>query len=176
MSGDARIARARAKTGRETGQADEGVRRCVQLMSDGEWETGVTASLVAAEFGVSARTAESWAATASKVIRHSLGDPDDLRARIAVMLERHERVAMSRVGVSMAGNEYPNPDVKAATNALKTMAEVLGLTVQKHAHVHVVSQYDALPPADKARWLREQAAEMLAEADRLECVDVVPES
>ncbi len=160
----------RAKTGRETGQAEAGVRRCAQLMTDGMWETGRTTELVAAEFGVSPRTAETWASTASKALRLAIGDGEELRARLAMMLERHERIAMSRVAVKMSGEEYPNPDVKAATNAVKTLAEMMGLVTQKHEHAHVVAHFEAMPPTDKAKWLREKAAEMIAEADRIENV------
>jgi hypothetical protein len=150
----------RARTGRETGQADAGVKRCAQLMTDGAWETGASAALVAAEFGVSVRTVETWASMASRAIRMAIGDGEELR----------ERVAMSRTAVSMGGVEYANPDVKAATNAVKTMAELMGLMVQKHEHAHVVASYEAMPSADKAKWLRSKAAELLEEADRLDGV------
>jgi phosphoribosyl-dephospho-CoA transferase len=139
-------------------------------MTDGAWETGASAALVAAEFGVSVRTVETWASMASRAIRMAIGDGEELRARLAMMLERHERVAMSRTAVSMGGVEYANPDVKAATNAVKTMAELMGLMVQKHEHAHVVASYEAMPSADKAKWLRSKAAELLEEADRLDGV------
>ena len=156
------------KSERDTGKADEGVRRCAQLMVDGKWETGASTALVAAEYGVSVRTAETWATTASRALRLAMGDGEELRARLAVMLERHERVAMSRVGVKMSGDEYPNPDVKAATSAVKAMAELMGLITQKHEHAVVVAQYEGLPPKDKARWLREKAAALIEEAERLD--------
>jgi hypothetical protein len=166
VSGDTRITRARA--GRDTGKADEGVRRCAQLMTDGQWETGASTALVAAEFGVSVRTAETWATTASRALRLAMGDGEELKARLAMMLERHERVAMSRVGVTMGGDQYANPDVRAATNAVKTLAELMGLITQKHEHAVVVAQYESLPREAKAKWLRDKAAALLEEADRLE--------
>lgn len=166
---DTRITRARA--GRETGQAEVGVRRCAQLMADGAWETGRSSELVAAEYGVSPRTAETWASTASRLLRLAMGEGDDLRARLALMLERHERVAMSRVGVTMGGEEYSNPDVKAATTAVKTLAELMGLVTQRHEHAVVVTQYEALPRTGKVAWLRERSEALAAEADRLEADD-----
>lgn len=152
------------------GQADEGVRRCAQMMADGTWETGVSHDALAKEFGVSPRTVETWASTASRVIKIAMGDGEDLRARLALMLERHERVAMQRIGVSMKGESYPNPDVKAATAAVKTLAELMGLVTQKHEHAHVVASYEQLPREAKAKFLRDKAAQLIAEADRLEGV------
>ncbi|HET9045107.1 MAG TPA: hypothetical protein VFN70_18255 [Burkholderiales bacterium] len=152
------------------GQAEEGTRRCAQMMADGTWTTGTSHDELAKEFGVSPRTVETWAAMASRAIKIAFGDGEELRARLALQLERHERVAMQRIGVTMKGEEYPNPDVKAATAAVKTIAELMGLVTQKHEHAHVVASYEQLPREGKAKYLREKAAQLLAEADRLEGV------
>lgn len=159
---DTRITRARGK------QADEGVRRCREIMTSGAWLTGASHALVAEEFGASVRTVETWAAMASREIKVALGDGEEIRSRLAVTLERYAAVAMSREGRTMGGDAYPNPDVKAATGALKTLAEVLGLVTQKHEHAVVVAQYEQMPRANKAQWLREKAAALVAEADRLD--------
>lgn len=162
MADEARLTRAR-------GQAEEGVRHIAKLMADGTWRSGEyedTAKL----FGVSERTVEAWAAQASRALRVAIGDGEELRGRLAAMLERHERVAMARIGVTMKGDEYPNPDVKAATAAVKTLAELMGLVTQKHEHTHTVQNYEALPRPEKSKRLRELAAKLIAEADRLDGV------
>lgn len=152
--------------------ADAGVARCAELMTTGQWATGKSHALVAEEFNVSVRTVETWASTASRAIRVALGDGEEIRGRLAVLLESYAHTAMSREGRTMAGDPYPNPDVKAATGAVKTLAELLGLITQKHEHAVVVAQYEQLPRAGKAHWLRDKAAALLAEADRLEGVGV----
>jgi hypothetical protein len=153
---------------RATDRADEGVARCAELMTGGEWITGESHKLVAEEFDVSVRTVETWASTASRAIRVAMGDGEEIRARLALLLESYAKKAMDRVGVTMGGDTYPNPDVKAATGAVKTLAELLGLMVQKHEHAVVVAQYEQLPRAGKAQWLRDKAAALLTEAERLE--------
>jgi len=160
----------RAKTGRETGQADDGVRRCAQLMSDGGWQTGKSHEQVAQEYGVSVRTVETWAATASRAIRIAVGDGEELRGRLAVMLERIQNMALVKQSTTMKGDLYDDPDLKAAVAAVKTQAELMGLMVQRHEHAHVVASYEAMPAADKSAWLRAKAAELLEEADRLDGV------
>lgn len=161
-----RITRARE------GNADAGVARCAELMTTGAWLTGKSHTLVAEEYGVSVRTVETWASTASRAIRVAMGDGEEIRGRLAVLLETYAKSAMDRQGYTMAGEAYPNPDVKAATGAVKTLAELLGLITQKHEHAVVVAQYEQLPRAGKAQWLRDKASALLAEADRLEGVEV----
>lgn len=163
------------------GQAELGVRRCSQLMADGAWETGASHTLVAAEYGVSERTVEGWAIQASRIIRALVGDGEELRGRLAILLERHERVAMGKKTLSVRGKgdateivEVPDPDVKAATGAVKALAEVMGLVTKKHEHAHVVTNYESLPRSEKIRWLHERAAQLVSEANRLEGVIDVP--
>lgn len=156
------------------GQAEDGVRHIAKMMADGQWITGASHEAVATLFAVSERTVEGWAIQASRALRMSIGDGEELRGRLAAMLERHERVAMQRVGVTMKGDEYANPDVKAATGAVKTLAELMGLVTQKHEHTHTVQSFAALPPPEKAQRLRELASKLNAEADRLDSAVVVP--
>lgn len=165
---DSRITRAR--TGRETGQADDGVRRCAQIMTEGSWRTGKSHAQVADEFGVSVRTVETWASMASRAIRIAVGDGEELRGRLSMMLEKIQDMALTRQAATMGGDLYDSPDLKAAVVAVKTQAELMGLMVQKHVHAHVVASYEALPATDKAKWLRAKAAELIEEADRLEGV------
>lgn len=141
-------------------------------MTSGQWRTGVSHAELALKYGVAPSTVKNWSTEASRLIRLSMGEGEEVRARISAMLENFASVAMAREGRTMAGEAYPNPDVKAATAAVKTLAEVLGLITQKHEHAVVVANYEQLPRAGKAQWLRDKAAALLAEADRLESVEV----
>ena len=154
MSTDSRGPRAR--TGRETGQAEEGVQHIMRMMSAGQWETGASHDAVATTFGVSARTVEGWAIQASRCLRMLQGDGDEFRARMVALLEMHERAARN-------ANERKN-----AIMAIKVMAEV---NLPRRVEVkgsELVASFSALPPADRARKLRELAAKCEAEADRIE--------
>lgn len=151
---------------------EDRVLEVMRIMTAGQWRTGVSHVELAQKHGVSPSTVKNWAAEASRLIKLSMGDGEEVRARIASMLENFASVAMAREGYTMGGDAYPNPDVKAATAAVKTLAEVLGLITQKHEHAVVVANYEQMPRASKAQWLREKAAVMLAEADRLESVEV----
>lgn len=139
----------------------------MRMMTAGEWRPGPSHVFLAAKHGVAESTVRNWSSQASQLIRLCMGDGEEIRARIAAMLENAASVAMARKGYTMGGDEYDNPDVKAATGALKALAEVLGLITQKHEHAVVVAQYEQLPRAQKAQWLRDKAAALLAEADRL---------
>ena len=147
---------------------DSRVLEVMRIMTAGQWRTGVSHAELAEKYKCSPETVKHWSSQASQLIRLSMGDGEEVRARLAAMLESFASTAMAREGVTMAGDTYPNPDVKAATGAVKTLAELLGLMVQKHEHAVVVAQYEQLPRAGKAQWLREKATALLAEADRLE--------
>lgn len=117
---DPRVARAR-----------EGIERCIALMTAGSWEAGASHKAVGEEFGVSPRTVEVWAANASRIIRRAMGDEDQIRTEMAASLEAMKRLALDRQAATMAGELYPNPDVKAAVAAVSTRAKVLGLIDRK---------------------------------------------
>lgn len=156
MSDARRDPRARAAPGRDSGQADEGVRHIVRLMSAGQWETGASHDAVAATFGVSVRTVEGWAIQASRCLRLLQGDGDEFRARMIALLEMHERGARN-------ANERKN-----AILAIKVMADV---NLPKRVEVkgsELVANFSHLPPAEKSAKLRELASKCMAEADRID--------
>lgn len=126
------------------------------MMTAGEWRTGQSHALLAARYGVAPATVRHWSAQASQLIRLSMGDGEEVRARLAAMLEGYAATAME------------STDVRAATGAVRTLAELLGLITQRHEHAVVVAQYEQLPRQGKAQWLRDKAAALLAEAERLE--------
>lgn len=164
MSGSAPTPKreSRARPARETGQAHEGVSHIARLMADGAWETGASHAAVAATFGVSVRTVEGWAIQASRVIRALQGDGEELRARLGALLELHER------GARGEGKR------KEAILAIKVMAEMM---LPKRVEVkgsELVANFDGLPQEGRVRKLRELAAKLNAEADRLAVVIDVP--
>lgn len=173
MAKEPRITRAR-----EDGQAEAGVKRCADLMVEGLWRSGKSTIELAGEFGVSPRTVETWAQTASRAIRMAMGDGEAIRGRLAAMLERHEAVAMERQGYTMAGEAYPNPDVKAATGAVKALAEVLGVVETKHKVDVTVQTFAQLPPPAMLAKVREQIAELkrleTQLADQVEAIPALP--
>lgn len=101
--------------------ADVGVRRCVELMTGGHWISGASHQAVAEEFGVSPRTVEDWATSASRIIRVAVeGDLGDVRARMLATLD-------TIVSKAMTGKE----DLKAAVSAIEAQAKILGFAKQQ---------------------------------------------
>lgn len=139
-----------------------------RLMLDDKWITGVTNVEIAEREGVQPGTVDEWASDAARLIR--IGPDVDLyRARNLRRLDRAWETAMSRQGYTMAGEAYENPDVKAATGAVAEQNKMLGLHApQKHEVAMVVAQYEQMAPEARVSWLREKAAALLAEAERLE--------
>ncbi len=139
-------------------RAERGVARCVELMTSGLWQTGKSHALVAEELKASPRTAETWAATASKAIKLAMGDGEDIKTRLAIMLESIQQKALSKQSATMSGDLYDSPDLKAACIAIKTQAELLGLVTQSHKVDMNVRQYEELPaPALRARLVEQRA-------------------
>lgn len=120
--------------------ADQGVKRCIELMTEGRWVTGKSHQEIAAEFMVSPATVKDWATSASRIIRLATeGDREDIRARMLATLDTvvsmamtKQSVAFSRNGSEVTSELYPNPDLKAAVAAIAEQAKLLGLVVQKH--------------------------------------------
>lgn len=137
-------ARARGPGGSE-GHIEEGVRRCVELMTADEWVTGESHAKVAAEFGVSPHTVKTWASAAARIIRIAIGEGDEVRARLFVTLERLQRMAESKQAATADGEIYAAPDVKAAIQAVAERAKLWGLVEQRHKVDITVQAIDALP-------------------------------
>ena len=123
---------------------DAGVDRCVELMTRGEWHAGPSHKAVAAEFNVSPRTVEAWATNASRIIRRAMGDEEQIRTEMAASLAAVTKLALDRQAATMAGELYPNPDVKGAVAAIATRAKVLGLTDTKRAEASVPTTPEAM--------------------------------
>lgn len=140
---DERSNRPRAReTGAELAHKREmGVTAIVALMAKGDWETNGHIAF-ADEHGIAPATAANWAGEASrtlKALRRAAGLSDeDFRKLIVSRLERYAAMAEKRVGYTMAGDEYANPDLKSAIAATLGIAKVEGLEkgVQEQAEAY----------------------------------------
>lgn len=141
--------------------------RCVELMTQGEWRTGVSHQLVASEFGVSPRTIEGWATTASRLIRLSIGDGEEVRARLVVMLEDVHRRALQKQAATSEGDMYDSPDLRSAVAAIAEQAKLLGLVEQKHRVNVDVRGYEQMPPAKMLDVIDARIAELQAARARV---------
>lgn len=137
----------------------ERVERIAGLMRRLEWQRGETAPVLAKEWGLAVNTVEQLASEASRMVAREVTDPDGLKVEVASVL----RANLHRA--SQAG------EFKAVASLGDVVTRIVGARApERHEHAHVVAHFDALPPPEKARWLREKAAAMLAEADRIENV------
>lgn len=113
-----------------TVSSDAGVSACIELMTRGHWVSGRSHAEVAKKYGVSPRTVEDWATSASRVIRLAIeGDKESIRARMVATLEDVQRRALA--GKSKG-------ELKAAVMAIDSGARLLGLVDGK--------KRDAPPP------------------------------
>jgi hypothetical protein len=139
------------------GQADEGVRWCMQLMTSSSWRTGVSDYQTAEQFGVSIHTARGWASDAARHLRLLMADSEEMRARIAVMLE------------DLHARALEGGDLKAGVAALSKQAELLGL-VDRSPKVAVqvnVEQYAQLDDASMLDKVDAQIAKLTQVRARL---------
>lgn len=96
-------------------EIDRRIGEIADLMADGRWLGRRSTAKLAEEWGVSAHSIGEYAATASQLVRRSLGTSDELRTRILATLDRISLLALHK-------GEYV-----AATRALLGLAEVAGV-------------------------------------------------
>jgi hypothetical protein len=129
------------------------VQQVLAMMANGGWHTGSSHVELAKQWRVSVDAVEKVASVASKVLQHVvLSDPAALRAQMAASLEDIKRRALERKGYTLGGDEYENPDLKAATSAILGRAQLLRL-------IGPGALDDAMGPAwdrmsDDERWAR----------------------
>lgn len=128
-----------------------------QMMRDGIWERGETAPVLAQEWSVATNTVEQLSSEAWRRVCAESNDADQVRPTIAGTL------AVALVQSARARSH------KTTAQLADVYSRVVGArAAERVEHAVVVAQFEALPAAGKAAWLRERAARMLAEADRLE--------
>lgn len=140
--------------------ADEGVRKCVDLMVTGQWVPGASHVALAEEFGVSPVTVKDWATSASRVIRLAVEAPEHREAIRSRLVATLDTVLSKALGGS-------RPDLKCAVMALAEQGRLLGLVTQK---VDVTSKPSVagLTKDEHRAELAKLRAEIDAECARLE--------
>ena len=152
---DKAVTRARA-TPAETA---ERVEEIADMMRTGMWVRGMSAPTLAERWGLATATVEALSAEASRVVAREVKDPEALKTEVATVLRENLHRA-SRA------SEY-----KAVASLADVVTKIMGARApERHEHAHVVASYEAMPAVEKVKWLRTKAAELAAEADRLENV------
>lgn len=135
----------------------ERLEHIAEVMRAGKWARGVSAPPLAEQWGLALGTVENIAAEAWRRVCAEANDAPTMRPTIAGTLA---------VSMAQAAEER---EYRAVAALGDTLSRVIGARApERHEHAVVVAQYEAMPVGDKARWLREKAAELLAEAERLE--------
>lgn len=150
------VTRARATS---TLQLAARINALADFMRTGQWIRGKSSAVFAEQWGLTVGTVENDAAEAWRRVCHEANDAGKMRPTIAGTLA---------VSLAQAAEER---EYKAVAALGDTLSKVVGARApERHEHAVVVAQYEALPAGDKARWCRDRAAALLAEADRLEGV------
>jgi hypothetical protein len=126
-------------------------------MRAGLWKRGETALELAEVWGVTQATVEGYSAEAWRRVCAEADDASAARPTIAGTLA----IAFEQAAVAK--------EFRAVASLADTWSKVVGARApERHEHAHVVAQFEALPREGKVAWLRERAAKLITEADRLE--------
>lgn len=147
------VTRARASTAEVASR----VQTIANIMRAGAWRRGESSEPLAELWGVEKATVEGYSAEAWRLVCGEADDAVQARPTIAGTVS---------VALAQAAEERNYKGVAALADV---WSKVVGARApEKHQHQVVVAQFEALPPAGKVVWLRERAAALLEEADRLE--------
>ncbi len=138
-------------------EVDDRVLHIVDRMRSLGWIRGTTNRALAKEWGVTVAAVNDYASEAARRVRAEVTDPSEVTGTVATTLAGNLEAA------SLAG-EY-----RAVASLADVWTRIVGARApERHEHAVVVAQYEALPPKQRAQWLRDRAATMLAEAARLD--------
>lgn len=133
------------------------VETIVGMMRRGEWVPGRSGPQLANEWGLADDSLRHLAAEASRIVAREVTDPDRVKVDVSTVLLRdmHRASEAEEFGdVARLGD---------------VVTRIVGARApERHEVAVVVAQYEARGPREKATWLREKAAQLLAEADRLD--------
>lgn len=147
------ITRARARRD----DVDERVSHIEDLMRDLAWVRGKTNRALAEEWGCSVDAVNDYAAEAGRRLRSEVTDASEVTATVAATL---------RANLAQASEAR---EFKAVASLADVWTKIVGARApERHEHAVVVAQYERMPPKQRAEWLRDRAATMLAEAERLD--------
>ena len=134
---------------------DEVARRIdhiIGMMRTLEWDRGRSAIGLAAEWKYTINTVEQYSAEASRAIRREL-DPEALKETLGTAM------------LELVKHGKPIVQIKAADVA----AKLAGVYAAQRLEVNVERmQFEALPPVEQAKRLREKAAECIQAAEEIE--------
>lgn len=152
----AKASRARARTPRA--EVDERVELVESMMAGLIWERGKSNRELAARWGVSVGAVDEYAAEAGRRRRRALTNVDEVTETVTARMSR----------IVTSGED------KDAIKAGDVWTRIVGARApERHEHV-VAQEFSALPPTAKSARMRELAARLLAEADRLDGIVDVP--
>ena len=98
----------------------------IDLIQRSKWTPGRTTSRLAREWHVDETVVHDVWREAMRAISVSGGARTEYIAQKLAELDGCIKLALERVGVTLGGDEYPNPDVKAAILAIKLQLETVG--------------------------------------------------
>lgn len=135
---------------------DERVGIVEGLMRRAQWERGRTNRALAKQWGCSVDAVNDYAAEAGRRVRADVTDREEVQMTVCAALSTVVREGLR------------DGDRSAVVRAGDVWTRIIGArAAEKHEHT-VVDDFDAMTPSQKSAWLRDRAAEMLAEADRLD--------
>lgn len=146
-------------------EVDKHIHNIIVQMTSGQWTTKSHVAL-AKEAGVDPVTVRDWSRQASRIIRVAIGEGEEIRTRLIAHLEDIHQRALDKKGMTRSGDEYDNPDLKAAVSAIDSQARLLGLVTEKHEVNITVAQFATLTLEHKIQVLDERIAQ-LQEAKQL---------
>ena len=105
----------------------------------------------------------------ANAIVHAHGDGI---APIEAVTDRNEvQQAAASMLQKAAVRAWEQDDMGNVVKAADVWTKVVGARApERHEHAHVVSTYEAMTPKARSAWLREKAAKLLAEAERLDAL------
>lgn len=153
----ASTSRARAKPATRA-EVDERVNLIESMMAALIWERGKSNRELATRWGLGVDAVDAYAAEAGRRRRRALTNVDEVTETVTARMSR----------IVTSGED------KDAIKAGDVWTRIVGARApERHEHV-LAQEFSALPPTAKSARMRELAARLLAEADRLDGIVDVP--
>lgn len=151
------ITRARTRTGAERRPVvDKGIKDIIQMVTEGRWRSGIGHAEIEAKYNITPVTSRAWATQAHRLLRMAIGEGEDIRARLVVMLEDIHHRAIEAQSVTKDGQPFDSPDLRSAISAISEMGKLLGLVETKHKVDVTIQAFAALRPPEMLAKVREQ--------------------
>ncbi len=119
---------------------------CFDIMAQLKWQSGCTDRELAALWGVARSTVWGYSTQASRLVKLQLGDPEEIRARVALEIAAVGRAAQERTEetVTVQGDvvELRKPDLRTALSALCEIRNTLAPVPKVHEVTHSYAEKD----------------------------------